>query len=203
MTSDPAIEARATPDPAFEERVLTETRRFVEQVVIDLGLCPFAEQPWTQGRVDVRVSTAREPAALLIDLDTEMRRLIEAPLDELETTLLVHPHVLGEFAPYNDFLDLTEALLRERGHEGVLQLASFHPAYRFEGAPAGDPADATNRSPWPMLHLLREASVAAAVASHPDPGGIPDRNVARLREMGADTVNALLDSLRERDDTPV
>jgi len=202
MKSDPALEARATPDPAFEARVLADTRRFVERVVIGLGLCPFAEQPWAQGRVDVCVSTAQEPAALLFDIDTELRRLAEAPIGDLETTLLVHPHALSDFEAYNDFLGLAEALLRERGYEGVLQLASFHPAYRFEGAPPDDPADATNRSPWPMLHVLREASVEAAVASHPDPEGIPDRNVARLREMGAEAVNALLDSLREGDDEP-
>jgi hypothetical protein len=165
--------------------------------VIGLGLCPFAKDPWQAGRVDVCVSKARDEAGLLADLDHEMTRLLAARPDALETTLLVHPWVLEDFAAYNDFLDLAEGLLRQRGHEGVLQIASFHPDYLFAGAPEDDPANATNRSPWPMLHLLREASVEAAVAAHPDAEAIPTRNVELLREMGAERVRALLEGLRE------
>ncbi len=186
-------------DACLEARAERETRRFVEQVVIALGLCPFAKEPWEAGRVDVRVSDARDEEALLVDLAIEAERLLASAPDELETTLLVHPHVLGDFAAYNDFLDLAEALLRERGHEGVLQIASFHPDYRFEGEPADDPAHATNRAPWPMLHLLREASITAAVAAHPDASAIPERNVALLREMGSVKVARLLAGLRDED----
>ncbi|MDH4016438.1 MAG: DUF1415 domain-containing protein [Actinomycetota bacterium] len=181
----------------FAERVECETRRFVEGFVIELGLCPFAKAPWSEGRVEVRVSGARDEAELLADLDAEMAHLRGAPARELETSLLVHPHVLADFAAYNDFLDLADALLRERGHEGVLQIASFHPDYRFAGAPSDDPANATNRSPWPMLHLIREASITAAIAAHPDPGGIPARNVELLRQLGPERVRALLEGLRD------
>ena len=184
----------------FELRVERETRRFVERVVIELGLCPFAREPWQAGRVDVRVSTACDEAQLVRDLDTEMRRLVETPPAELETTLLVHPRALGDFEAYNDFLDVAEGLLRARGYEGALQIASFHPDYRFAGAPDDDPAHATNRSPWPMLHLLREASVSAAVDGHPDAESIPDRNVEQLRAMGRERVQALLDGLRDEGD---
>ncbi len=194
MTRDDADPARDVFDPVRVER---ETRRFVERVVIELGLCPFAKEPWQAGRVDVCVSGACDEASLLADLDHEMTRLVETEPDTLETTLLVHPGVLADFDAYNEFLDLAEGLLRERGHEGVLQIASFHPDYRFEGAPPGDPANATNRSPWPMLHLLREASIEAAVAVHPDAEGIPARNVALLRELGAARVHTLLASIRE------
>lgn len=184
---------------AREARVLRETRRFVEAVVIGLGLCPFAREPWEAGRVDVRVSDARDVETLLVDLAVEMQRLVETEPSELETTLLVHPDVLGEFDAYNDFLDLAETLLRHRGLEGVLQIASFHPDYRFEGAPDDDPAHATNRSPWPMLHLLRESSVSKAVATHPDAAAIPGRNVEQLRALGAERMAALLASLKRSD----
>jgi len=193
----------AEPDPdahrarMLARRVERETRRFVERVVIGLGLCPFARAPWEAGRVGVVVSGARSEAALLGDLSGEIDRLLAAPPDALETTLLVHPHVLGDFETFNDFLDEADALLAERGLEGVLQVASFHPDYRFAGAPPDDPAHATNRSPWPMLHLLREASVGAAVDAHPDAEAIPARNVALLRELGAERVRELLASLRD------
>jgi len=193
----------AEPDPdaprarVLARRVELETRRFVERVVIGLGLCPFARAPWEADRVDVVVSGARSEAALLGDLGRAIDRLLATPAAELETTLLVHPHVLGDFETFNDFLDEVDALLAERDLEGVLQVASFHPDYRFAGAPPDDPADATNRSPWPMLHLLREASVGAAVEAHPDAASIPERNVAVLRELGAERVRALLASLRE------
>lgn len=175
---------------------MEETRRFVERVVVGLGLCPFAAAPWAERRVAIRVSRARDPDALLDDLDAEMRRLVETPADELETTLVVLPFALAGFDAYNAFLDRAEGLLEDRGLEGVLQLASFHPGYRFAGDPPGDPAAATNRSPWPMLHLLRESSVTHAVDRHPDSASIPARNVALLREMGPRRVDALLAGLR-------
>ncbi len=188
------------PRPAVDTaRVERETRRFIDRVVIALGLCPFAQEPFRSGRVDVCVTDARDEATLLADLDAEMTRLVATDVDALETTLLVHPRVLGDFDAYNAFLDLAEGLLVERGYEGVLQIASFHPHYRFAGVPADDPANATNRSPWPMLHLLREASVSAAVALHPDAEAIPARNVERLRSLGPAAVRTLLDGLHDPD----
>jgi hypothetical protein len=183
------------------ERALRETRRFVERVVIELGLCPFARAPWEAGRVDVVVSDATSEQALLEDLGREIDRLGQTSVETLETTLLVHPYVLARFEDFNAFLDAAEGLLVARGQEGVLQIASFHPDYRFAGAPEDDPANATNRAPWPMLHLLREASVTAAVDAHPDAEAIPERNVALLRELGAERVQALLGGLRD-DDRP-
>jgi hypothetical protein len=190
---------RARAEPTLD-RAERESRRFVEQVVIGLGLCPFAKEPWQAGRVAVRVSEARDVEALLVDLAVEAERLVASDAADLETTLLVHPFVLTDFGAYNDFLDLAEGLLRDRGHAGVLQIASFHPDYRFAGEPPSDPAHATNRSPWPMLHLLREASVSAAVDAHPDAAAIPARNVALLRELGGDRVRALLGRLRDAGD---
>lgn len=181
----------------LEGRAERETRRFVERVVIGLGLCPFARVPWEAGRIDIVVSAALTEAELIDDLAAQVDRLVETPAEALETTLLVHPRVLETFDAYNAFLDVADSLLAARGLEGVLQIASFHPDYQFAGAPEDDPANATNRSPWPMLHLLREASITEAVDSHPDAAEIPDRNIETLRGLGAREVRALLDGLRD------
>jgi hypothetical protein len=196
---DPHMHDETARRARIEERASHETRRFVERVVIGLGLCPFARAPWEAGQVDVVVSRAQTESELLEDLAGELDRLQATPTEVLETTLLVHPHVLARFDDFNAFLDPAEDLLAARELEGVLQIASFHPDYRFAGAPDDDPANATNRSPWPMLHLLREASVGAAVDAHPDAAAIPERNVSLLREMAPGRVRALLDALRDAD----
>jgi uncharacterized protein len=110
--------------------------------------------------------------------------LHEADPLQCETTLLIHPQVLTDFLDYNDFLDECDAAVEELGLEGELQVASFHPDYRFAGAPAQDITNFTNRSPYPMLHLLREASVARAVASFPNIDEIGARNMETLRRLG-------------------
>jgi hypothetical protein len=172
---------------------LDATRAWVDAVVVGLGLCPFASEVLAAGRVRLVESSARSGADLLGALDRELAHLLRTPVTECDTTLLVHPHALRDFVDYNDFLDVAEALLRERGCEGVVQIASFHPDYVFAGAPADDPANWTNRSPHPMLQLLREESIADAIAVHPDVAAIPVRNAARLRELGVDAVRARLE----------
>ncbi|MEE2664107.1 MAG: DUF1415 domain-containing protein [Myxococcota bacterium] len=160
------------------------TRAWVESVVVELELCPFAREVLAAGRVRFIESPARDPEALLADLDSELARLLRTPVADLDTTLLVHPHTLVDFADYNDFLDPAEALLRARGCEGVVQLASFHPEYVFADSAHDDPANWTNRSPHPMLHLLREQSVTDAIAAFAGAADIPARNAERLRELG-------------------
>ena len=164
---------------------VAETRAWVERAVIGLRLCPYAGAPHRLGRVRYACSHAREPDALVADLADEIRRLVAAPPETIETTLLVHPWVLRGFEAYNAFLDVADALLDTLGATGLLQVASFHPDYRFAGARADDIANATNRSPHPMLQLLREASVAAAVDAGADAEAIVDANVATLRRLGA------------------
>lgn len=166
---------------ASPEAALAETRAWVEGIVIGLDLCPFAGEPWREGRVRLRVSDAETPERLAVHLEEELARLDREPVTAIETTLLIHPYVLVEFDAYNQFLDVADHLLEELGLVGKIQIASFHPDYRFAGAPVDDPANATNRSPHPMLHLLREESVAVATRSHPDPKGIPARNAEKLR----------------------
>ena len=158
-------------------------REWLETVVIGERLCPFAAQPYRQGRVAFRLSDATNDEALLMDLHDAASELLGSPLEQVETTVLVITDYLRAFEDYNDFLDLADALLVQQGWDGKLQIASFHPAYQFADAPAEDRSHWTNRAPWPLLHMLREESVEAALAQHPDPAAIPERNIRHLRTM--------------------
>jgi hypothetical protein len=161
--------------------VRERTLGWLRDLVVGQGLCPFARTPFERGRVQVVVSAAQSTEELLLDLATELTRLSETAPEDVETTLLVHPRCLGGFDEYNDFLDVVDALIVDRGFEGVFQVASFHPDYRFADTEPDAAENYTNRSPFPMLHLLREASVARAVDEHPDVAEIPRRNVALMR----------------------
>jgi len=172
---------------------LEQTRRWLERAVIGLNLCPFAKAVHAKGQVRFALSHAKTPEALLADLGEELARLRDADPDEIDTTLLVHPRVLRDFLDYNDFLDQADALLAAMDLEGVIQVASFHPDYRFAGTAADDLDNCTNRSPHPMLHLLREDSVARAVAAFPDPDAIVSRNLETLRRLGREGWDGLLD----------
>ena len=173
-------------------RIAAEVRCWLEDVVVGLGLCPFAAAPLEEDRVRIFVSTATSPQDLAADLVSELTRLDCEPAQTLETTLLVHPGVLQDFDDYNAFLDVADRILEHCGLVGTLQIASFHPRYRFAGAATDDVANATNRAPHPLLHLLREASVTRAIETHPDPRGIPARNRERLRELGSAEVTRRL-----------
>jgi len=168
------------------ERALAATRAWVERAVIGLNLCPFAKAPQVKGQVRYVLSEASRPEDLLACLVDELNLLAETPAERIETTLLVHPRVLADFADYNDFLGLAEDAVAELGLEGVIQVASFHPDYRFADTAADDVANATNRSPYPTLHLLREASVERAVAAVADADAIYEANIATLRRLGAE-----------------
>jgi len=174
------------PHHSDRESVIEATRRWLEKAVIGLNLCPFAGVPWRQGRVRMQVSEATSLQQLAEDLSDALLALNEADPAACETTLLIHPHVLGDFLDYNDFLDIADGLLEQLELDGILQVASFHPDYRFADSRPGDPANCTNRSPYPMLHLLREASIEAATANHPDPDAIYQRNIETLRALGVE-----------------
>jgi hypothetical protein len=168
-----------------------------------MNLCPFAKAPFSKGQVRFVVSPARDAQSLLSDLVDELSHLARTDARRTETTLLIHPHVLHDFDAYNDFLDPADAALQQLELDGVLQIASFHPDYRFAGAPADDPANATNRSPHPMLHLLREASLTRAVEAIPDPSVIFEANMRTLRALGAEGIEALNAQCRADARTPV
>lgn len=164
---------------------LAQTRAWVEQAVIGLNLCPYAKGPQVKGLVRYALCADDCTQALRACLEAELRHLARVPADEVETTLLVHPKVLRDFLDYNDFLDEAQAVLQALGLEGVLQVASFHPQYRFAGTAPDDPGNATNRSPHPTLHLLREDSIERALAALPDPALIYENNIATLERLGA------------------
>lgn len=177
--------------PNAAREALAATRAWVEGAVIGLNLCPFAKRVVDRSLVRYACSSAVAVDALLHDLLREARALSDTPEDALDTTLLVHPHVLRDFRDYNDFLAVAEAALLEVGLRGTLQLASFHPEYRFAGTRADDVTNFTNRSPYPMLHLLRESSVSRAIASGPDARQICERNISTMRRLGHSGVAAL------------
>ena len=156
----------------------------MEKSVIGLDLCPFAESPYRSDRVRFHVSGQRTAAGLLDELGAELTRLAQADPLQCETTLLIHPWVLTDFIEYNDFLEVCDATVANLGLEGELQVASFHPQYQFEGSQPDDIENYTNRSPYPILHLLREASVERAVAAVGDTDEIYLRNMRTLRALG-------------------
>lgn len=164
---------------------IAATRRWLEQAVIGLNLCPFARTVHVKRQIRWVESAARDEQELREDLVRELQYLAAADASTVDTTLLIHPYVLNDFLDYNDFLDAADAAVEALGLTGVLQVASFHPGYRFEGTAPDDPANFSNRSPHPMLHLLREDSISRAVAAFPEAATIYERNVQTLRCLGA------------------
>ncbi|MEA3151984.1 MAG: uncharacterized protein QOD56_2923 [Gammaproteobacteria bacterium] len=163
----------------------------MERAVIGLGLCPFAESVYRSDRVRFRVSEQRSAAGLLEDLREELNHLQSQDAQVCETTLLIHPWVLNDFIEFNDFLQICDAAVADLGLEGEIQVASFHPEYQFAGTQADDIENHTNRSPYPTLHLLREASVERALEAVPNPDSIYENNILRLRELGPEGWRAL------------
>ena len=178
----------ARPDDAS----IVETRAWVERVVIGLKLCPFAPAPALRGLIRYATSDAETPEALLEDLATELHRLVGSLPEEVETTLLIHPRVMQDFRDFNDFLDVADEMLRVLGLEGEIQIASFHPHYQFAGTGSDDIGNATNRSPYPTLHLLREESIARAVDSFGDTRNISAANLETLEKLGAEGLQAVM-----------
>jgi len=173
------------------ETVIAETRAWVDRAVIGLNLCPFARAVQVKNQIRYVVTDAADTDALLEALREELRRLAVADPAQVETTLLIHPGVLADFLDFNDFLEAADAALEALGYAGVLQVASFHPQYQFAGTTADDVTNATNRSPYPTLHLLREESIDRAVAAFPETEAIYERNIVALRALGAEGWAAL------------
>lgn len=164
--------------------VVAETRHWLNQAVIGLNLCPFAKAVHAKDQIRYVISEARDPDALLEDLAESLRTLAQGDPEEIDTLLLIHPWTLADFYDYNDFLDAADAAVEALGLEGEIQVASFHPDYQFAGTGADDIENYSNRSPYPTLHLLREASVDRAVESFPEAESIYQRNIETLRELG-------------------
>ncbi|MBF6988754.1 MULTISPECIES: DUF1415 domain-containing protein [Cupriavidus] len=166
------------------DAVIAATRHWLERAVIGLNLCPFAKSVYVKEQVRYVVSTATEAPDVLGELERELRLLDETDPAEIDTTLLILPHAVADFLDYNDLLYFADRLLGSLGLEGTLQIASFHPQYQFADSEPDDIENYTNRAPYPILHLLREDSIARAAAAFPDAADIYERNQATMRRLG-------------------
>lgn len=173
------------------ELYLGATRSWLEKVVIGLNLCPFARSVYVRDQVRLVVSSATDEVALMADLEAELTRLRETPAEVIDTTVLIHPHVLQSFENYTAFLVIADGVLAGMRLRGVIQIASFHPDYVFDGTDPNDVTNCTNRSPYPTLHLLREESLEKAIESHPDTARIYEANQATMRRLGHEGWDAL------------
>ena len=164
--------------------VIADTKRWLECAVIGLNLCPFAKAVHVKGQIRYAVCLTRSPEVLLTELIRELQFLVNANPADTDTTLLIHPHVFTDFLDYNDFLEVADAAIAELKLDGVIQIASFHPQYQFADTEPDDITNFTNRSPYPTLHLLREASVSRVVAALPDAGDIFMKNIETMQTLG-------------------
>ncbi|MFV8570320.1 DUF1415 domain-containing protein [Marinobacter sp. SBS5] len=178
-----------------DSEIVMATRKWVEDVVVGYNLCPFAKRELVKDRVRFVVTEAKTEDELVQALHAELQLLEDQP--DVETTLLIHPGVLQDFYAYNEFLDTADALLEYLELEGVYQIASFHPNYQFADTEADAAENYTNRSPYPMLHLLREASLESAIDNYLDVDGIPDRNIALMNELGTEKMRNSLKACLE------
>lgn len=173
-----------------DQKSILITKNWLSSLIIEYKICPFAKREFDRGSIHYVVNQDTEVESCLLNLMVEFDRLnIDSTI---ETTLLIYENAFKSFDDYLDFLELAETFLFEQDYEGVYQLASFHPDYCFEGSKQDDPANYTNRSPYPMLHLLRESSIDKAVAIYPHPENIPQQNIKLMRELGLNKLQALL-----------
>jgi uncharacterized protein len=178
---DVPMDGLPSPDEAIDR-----SRLWLEKAVIGLNLCPFAKAVHKKGQIRYVVSAATQPLELLDDLKRELEYLRDVSAESVDTTLLIHPGVLGDFEDFNEFLEVADLAVEDLGLEGEIQVASFHPDFQFEGTGPDDITNYTNRSPYPTLHLLREDSIDKAVAAFPDASKIFEANMATLDELGTE-----------------
>lgn len=183
--SDPINTQDASIDGVPAELAIAETRAWVRRAVIGLNLCPFARAVDAKDQIRYVFSDATDPETLLATLVVELQRLADTDPQVVDTTMLIHPRVLADFEDFNDFLELADAAVEDLDLDGVLQVASFHPRFQFADTEPDDITNATNRSPYPTLHLLREESVDRAVAAFPEAEAIFERNMETLEKLGA------------------
>jgi hypothetical protein len=175
----------------IEQTVTEQTRQWLQTAVVGLNLCPFAKPVVAAGTLRIAVATATDRDSLLRNFLHELDRLQQSDESEIATTLLVVAAGLESFADYLDLVDIANDLIEQVGLLGTVQVATFHPDYQFDGEPAEAVSHYTNRSPYPVLHLLREAAIATAVAAHPDAEAIPAHNIARLERLGRAQIEQL------------
>ncbi len=172
--------------PRTETDVATRVAQWLDEVVIGLNLCPFAAAPRRRAQIRIRVCRPADENALTEALVEELERLGTTEPRQLETTLLAVDGLLADFDDYRRYVDFADVLLMQYGWEGVFQVASFHPDYQFADTDPDDPGNLTNRSPCPILHLIREESLARVLAHYPDPDAIPTTNIRRVSALTPD-----------------
>lgn len=175
----------------YEER----TAKWIEKFVIGENLCPFAKKPFQADKILYSVQETTKTEELLETLVTELLILNNTPASEVSTTVIIHPNVLTDFYDYNDFLTRANGILEKVDMVGIVQIASFHPNYQFAGTDIDDVENYTNRSPYPMLHLLREEEVEKILTNYPNPENIPSRNIAHLQDLGLEKVRAITEKV--------
>jgi hypothetical protein len=180
-------------DDESARQVAADTQRWVEKAVIGLNLCPFAKAVQIKGQVRYAVSDAVDEEGVLADLEGELMLISEADPEAIDTTLLILPEALHDFYEFNDFGELSDRLLKRMRLVGELQVATFHPAFQFDGTDPDDIGNYTNRSPYPTLHILREASIDRAVEAFPEAETIYEKNIETLEELGHDGWRKLMD----------
>ena len=185
-------EASRSDNLVHDEETVRPVRLWVETLVVGMNLCPFAKREMVKNRVRFATTKSTTQEQLLVALQAELELLNSDP--SVETTLLIHANVLQDFQDYNRFLGYADSLLVEMELEGIYQIASFHPDYQFDDTMPDDAENYTNRSPYPMLHLIREASLERVIADYPEVDQIPARNIALMNELGHDKLQALLRS---------
>ena len=173
-----------------DSEITGSVQRWVESFVVDLNLCPFAKRELIKNRIRFALTAAQTEEELLTALQAELE-LLDSDTS-IETTLLIHAKVLQDFYDYNQFLDYADELLLQMGLEGVYQIASFHPHYQFGNTDPDAAENYTNRSPYPMLHIIREESIARAIADSPNIDQVPARNIALMNQLGKDRLRALM-----------
>ncbi|EJB8687221.1 DUF1415 domain-containing protein [Vibrio parahaemolyticus] len=163
--------------------ITQQVDQWLNDVVIGLNLCPFAAKPQRNKQIKIFVSEATQEEALLEDILLQLIELSTTEPEKLETTLVVVPNMLQDFWDYNFCIDWVEGLIKQQGWEGIFQVATFHPDYCFGGAAPEDDENLTNRSPYPIFHLIREESMEKVLKHYPDPESIPDTNIARVSAL--------------------
>lgn len=167
-----------------DHAIIAATQAWIEKAVIGLNLCPFAKAVYVKQQIRYVVSTTKEVEALVAEIESELQALQVADPTQIDTTLIIIPDMLSDFLDYNDFLSVADNLLEDLELDGEIQIASFHPDYQFADAAADDIENYTNRSPYPILHLLREASIERAVDAFPEAEMIFEKNMETLRKLG-------------------
>ena len=186
--------------PVDDNKIIASVRQWVESFVVDMNLCPFTKRELAKNRIRFSVTEANTEEQLLTVLESELELLNSDA--SIETTLLVHAQVLRDFYDYNEFLNYADKLLVQMSLDGVFQFASFHPNYQFAGTDSEDAENYTNRSPYPMLHILREATLERAIADYPDVAQIPVQNLELMESIGREKLRELREACFNRDIEP-